>query len=173
MVVRCFTEYWKKGDVAVVDELGVNDLVFYYPHARRAARPRTGQENAHRIPEAFPDLSFDVAGNLIAGGGLCGRALGRRRHAYGPAFSDLPVGALPAASGKKIYFLGTKVYRIKKGKIAEELGRDEALTARQQLGRAPLSNIGQHASTIRVAGRGAYPIPHVFLPLLSSHCQIT
>ena len=31
MVVRCFTEYWKKGDVAVVDELGVNDLVFYYP----------------------------------------------------------------------------------------------------------------------------------------------
>jgi hypothetical protein len=68
MVVRCFTEYWKKGDVAVVDELGVNDLVFYYPHARRAARPRTGQENAHRIPEAFPDLSFDVAGNLIAGG---------------------------------------------------------------------------------------------------------
>ena len=59
----------------------------------------------------------------------------KRRHAYGPAFSDLPVGALPAASGKKIYFSETNVCRIKKGKIAEELGQEQALSARQQLSR--------------------------------------
>jgi hypothetical protein len=57
-----------------------------------------------------------------------------------------------AASGKKISFSGTNIYRMKKGKIAEELGQEQASSARQQLGRAPRSNIGKCASTIRVAG---------------------
>jgi hypothetical protein len=31
IVTRWFTEYWKKGNVAVVDELAADNLVFYYP----------------------------------------------------------------------------------------------------------------------------------------------
>jgi hypothetical protein len=37
----------------------------------------------------------------------------------GPAFDELPVGSLPAASGKQMRFTGTTVLRLKDGLIAE------------------------------------------------------
>jgi len=43
-------------------------------------------------------------------------------------------GSLPAASGRKMHFSGTTVLRVKNGKIAEEIGLDDGLTAMQQLG---------------------------------------
>ena len=52
----------------------------------------------------------------------------------GPAFGDLPVGALPANSGRKMKFTGTTVFKIVDGKIVEEIGEEGALTALQQLG---------------------------------------
>jgi predicted ester cyclase len=52
----------------------------------------------------------------------------------GPSFSDFLVGSLPAATGRKMRFTGTTVLRIKDGKIAEEIGLDDGLTALQQLG---------------------------------------
>jgi predicted ester cyclase len=58
----------------------------------------------------------------------------------GPAFKDLPVGSLPAASGRKMKFTGTTVFRIVNGKIAEEIGEEGALTALQQLGLVPAGN---------------------------------
>ena len=51
----------------------------------------------------------------------------------GPAFADLPVGALPAASGRQVRFTGTTVFRIENGKIVEEIGEEGALLALQQL----------------------------------------
>lgn len=82
-------------------------------------------------------LSFDVVGELIAeGDAVVGRWEGGGTHT-GPAFSDLPLGSLPAATGKKIQFSGTTVYRVKNGKIAEEIGEEDALTALQQLELVP------------------------------------
>ena len=52
----------------------------------------------------------------------------------GPAFSDFLAGSLPAASGRKMRFTGTTVLRVENGKIAEEIGLDDAVTALQQLG---------------------------------------
>lgn len=52
----------------------------------------------------------------------------------GAAFSDFPVGALPAATGRKMRFTGTSVLRVVDGKITEEVGLDDGLTALQQLG---------------------------------------
>ncbi len=43
----------------------------------------------------------------------------------------------PAATGRKIHFSGTTVYRIENGKVAEEVGQEGALTALQQLGLVP------------------------------------
>ena len=51
-----------------------------------------------------------------------------------PAFSDFLVGCLPAASGRKMRFTGTTVLRVENGKIAEEIGLDDGVTALQQLG---------------------------------------
>jgi hypothetical protein len=52
----------------------------------------------------------------------------------GPAFSDFLVGALPAATGRRMHFTGTTVPRIQNGKIAQEIGLDDGVTALTQLG---------------------------------------
>lgn len=76
--------------------------------------------------EAFPDLNFWGVGDLIAEGDyVVGRWDGGGTHT-GPAFQDLPVGSLPAKSGRKMKFTGTTVFRIENGKIVEEIG-EEAL----------------------------------------------
>jgi predicted ester cyclase len=41
---------------------------------------------------------------------------------------------LPAATGRKMRFTGTTVLKLKDGKIVEEIGLDDGLTALQQLG---------------------------------------
>ena len=74
--------------------------------------------------EAFPDVNLWGVGGLIAEGDyVFGRWDGGGTHT-GPAFSDLRVGSFPAGSGRKIRFTGTTIFRIKNGKIAEEIGEE-------------------------------------------------
>ncbi len=44
------------------------------------------------------------------------------------------MGSLPAATGRKMHFTGTTVLRIQNGKIAQEIGLDDGVTALTQLG---------------------------------------
>jgi predicted ester cyclase len=82
---------------------------------------------------AFPDLNFWGAADLIAEGDyVVGRWEGGGTHT-GPAFDDFIIGSLPAASGRKMRFSGTTVLRVENGKIAEEVGLDDGVTALQQL----------------------------------------
>jgi len=64
---------------------------------------------------------------------IVGRWVGGGTHT-GPAFSDFLHGALPAASGRTMRFTGTTVLRVEDGKIAEEIGLDDGVTALTQLG---------------------------------------
>ena len=83
---------------------------------------------------AFPDLAFGGAADLIAEGDhVVGRWIGGGTHT-GPAFADFVIGALPAASGRKMRFTGTTVIRVENGRIAEEIGLDDGVTALTQLG---------------------------------------
>ena len=51
-----------------------------------------------------------------------------------PAGPQSGRGAAPAATGRAMRFTGTTVLRIEGGKIVEEIGLDDGLTALQQLG---------------------------------------
>lgn len=135
VVERWFKEFWgNPWNPAVVDELGTPDVLVHYPmHG-----PRKGREVVKTMMtefrEAFPDLNFWGVGELIAEGDyVVGRWDGGGTHT-GPAFGDLPVGALPAASGRTMRFTGTTVFRIVDGKIAEEIGEEGAFNALTQLG---------------------------------------
>ena len=64
---------------------------------------------------------------------MVGRWKGGGTHT-GPAFSDFLIGPLPAATGRRMQFTGTTVLRIEIGKITEEIGLDDGVTALQQLG---------------------------------------
>ena len=135
IVGRWFTEFWgNPWNPKIVDELGAPDILLQYSlHA-----PRRGREDVKAFMigfrEAFPDLSFAGAADLIAEGDyVVGRWVGGGTHT-GPAFSDFLIGSLPAASGRKMRFTGTTVLRVENGRIAEEIGLDDGVTALTQLG---------------------------------------
>jgi predicted ester cyclase len=135
IVGRWFTEFWgHPWNSRVVDELAAPDMLLQYSlHA-----PRRGREDVKAFMvgfrAAFPDLSFAGAADLIAEGDyVVGRWVGGGTHT-GPAFSDFLAGSLPAASGRKMRFTGTTVLRVENGKIAEEIGLDDGVTALMQLG---------------------------------------
>jgi predicted ester cyclase len=135
IVGRWFTEFWGKTcNLAVVDELAAPDMLLRYSlHA-----PRRGRADIKAFMsgfrEAFPDLNFWGTADLIAEGEyVVGRWEGGGTHT-GPAFGDFLAGSLPPASGRNMRFTGVTVLRIENGKIAEEVGLDDGVTALQQLG---------------------------------------
>jgi predicted ester cyclase len=135
IVGRWFTEFWGATcNLSIVDELAASDMLLQYSlHA-----PRRGHEDIKAFMagfrEAFPDLNFWGTADLIAEGDyVVGRWEGGGTHT-GPAFSDFLIGSLPAATGRTMRFTGTTVLRIQNGKIVEEIGLDDGVTALQQLG---------------------------------------
>ena len=135
LVGRWFTHFWgEKCNLAIVDELAAPDMLLQYSlHA-----PRRGHQDIKAFMTgfraAFPDLNFWGAAELIAEGDyVVGRWEGGGTHT-GPAFTDFLIGSLPPATGRKMHFTGTTVLRIKNGRIAEETGLDDGVTALQQLG---------------------------------------
>src|SRR5215510_8059433 len=135
IVGRWFKEFWGNPcNLAVIDELAAPDMLLQYSlHA-----PRRGRDDIKRFMTgfraAFPDLEFGGAADLIAEGDyVVGQWKGGGTHT-GPAFSDFLIGSLPARSGRKMHFTGTTVLRIANGKVAEEIGLDDGVTALQQLG---------------------------------------
>jgi predicted ester cyclase len=135
IVGRWFTEFWgNPWNPKVIDELAAPDMLLQYSlHA-----PRRGRDDVRdfmtAFRAAFPDLAFGGAADLIAEGDyVVGRWIGGGTHT-GPAFDDFLAGALPAATGRKMRFTGTTVLRVANGKVAEEIGLDDGVTALTQLG---------------------------------------
>jgi predicted ester cyclase len=135
LIGRWFTEFWgPEVNLNIVDELAAPDMLLQYS----LHEPRRGHEDIKAFMtgfrEAFPDLNFWGTADLIAEGDyVVGRWEGGGTHT-GPAFRDFLIGSLPANSGRKMHFTGTTVLRIKDGKIAEEIGLDDGVTALTQLG---------------------------------------
>src|SRR3954470_19284889 len=134
IVGRWFTEFWGDNyNPAVVDDLASPDMLLQYSlHA-----PRRGHDDIKAFMAdfraAFPDLSFAGAAELIAEGDyVVGRWIGGGTHS-GPAFSDFLIGSLPDRTGRKMRFTGTTVLRLENGKIVEEIGLDDGVTALTQL----------------------------------------
>ena len=135
VVGRWFTEFWGKNcNLAVVDTLAAPDMLLKYS----LHEPRKGRDDIKAFiadfRAAFPDLNFWGTADLIAEGDyVVGQWEGGGTHT-GPAFRDFLIGALPAATGRKMHFTGTTVLKVINGKIAEEIGLDDGVTALTQLG---------------------------------------
>ena len=135
VVGRWFTEFWGKDvNLAVIDDIAAPDMLLKYS----LHEPRRGRADIKAFMTdfraAFPDLNFWGTADLIAEGDyVVGQWEGGGTHT-GPAFGDFLAGSLPAATGRKMHFTGTTVLRLKGGKIVEEIGLDDGLTAMTQLG---------------------------------------
>jgi predicted ester cyclase len=135
IVGRWFTAFWGKTcDLTIVDDLAAPDMLLQYSlHA-----PGRGRDAIKAFMTdfrtAFPDLHFWGTADLIAeGDSVVGRWEGGGTHT-GPAFRDFLLGALPAATGRQMHCTGMTVLRLQDGKIVEEIGLDDGVTALQQLG---------------------------------------
>jgi predicted ester cyclase len=100
--------------------------------------PRKGREDIKAFMTdfraAFPDLNFWGTADLIAEGDyVVGQWEGGGTHT-GPAFRDFLAGGLPANTGRKMHFTGVTVLKLRDGKIIEEIGLDDGVTALTQLG---------------------------------------
>ena len=134
IVGRWFTDFWGKTcNLGIVDELATPDMLLRYS----LHKPRRGRADIKAFMfgfrQAFPDLTFWGAADLIAEGDyVVGRWEGGGTHT-GPAFNDFLIGSLTAGTGRKMHFTGTTVLKLKDGKIVEEIGLDDGVTALQQL----------------------------------------
>jgi predicted ester cyclase len=134
-VGRWFTDFWGETcNLGIVDDLAAPDMLLQYS----LHKPRRGREDIKAFMAdfraAFPDMKFWGAADLIAEGDyVVGRWEGGGTHT-GPAFSDLLMGSLPQATGRKMRFTGTTVLKLEGGKIISEVGLDDGVSALTQLG---------------------------------------
>jgi len=135
IVGRWFTEFWGKDlNLAVIDEIAALDMLLKYS----LHEPRRGHDDIRAFMTdfraAFPDLHFWGTADLIAEGDyVVGQWEGGGTHT-GPAFADFLTGGLPAATGRRMRFTGTTVLKLRDGRIVEEIGLDDGVTALTQLG---------------------------------------
>jgi predicted ester cyclase len=135
IVGRWFTEFWGKScNLGVVDEIAAPGMLLKYS----LHEPRRGRDDIKAFitdfRAAFPDLNFWGTADLIAEGDyVIGQWEGGGTHT-GPAFSDFLAGSLPGSTGRKMHFTGVTVLKVQDGKIIEENGLDDGVTALTQLG---------------------------------------
>ena len=135
VVGRWFTEFWGKHvNLAVIEEIAAPNMLLRYS----LHEPRRGRDDIKAFMTdfraAFPDLNFRGTADLIAEGDyVVGQWEGGGTHT-GRAFNDFLIGGLPAATGRKMHFTGTTVLKVLDGKIVEEIGLDDGVTALTQLG---------------------------------------
>ena len=135
IVGRWFTEFWGKTvNLGVINDIAAPGMLLKYS----LHEPRRGRDDIRAFitdfRAAFPDLNFWGTADLIAEGDyVVGQWEGGGTHT-GPAFKDFLIGGLPAATGRKMHFTGTTVLKVVDGKIVEEIGLDDGVTALTQLG---------------------------------------
>jgi len=134
IVGRWFTDFWGKTcDLGVVDEIAAPDMLLKYS----LHEPRKGREDIKAFMTdfraAFPDLNFWGTADLIAEGDyVVGQWEGGGTHTGAP-FMDLLAGDMPRNTGRKMHFTGVTVLKLADGKIIEEIGLDDGVTALTQL----------------------------------------
>ncbi|HUN42719.1 MAG TPA: ester cyclase [Acetobacteraceae bacterium] len=135
VVGRWFTDFWGKTcNLDVVDKIAAPDMLLKYS----LHEPRKGRDDIKAFMTdfraAFPDLNFWGTADLMAEGDyVVGQWEGGGTHT-GPAFADFLAGGLPANTGRKMLFTGVTVLKLTDGKIVEEIGLDDGVTALTQLG---------------------------------------
>src|SRR3954454_2321740 len=138
VAARWFEDFWgPEFNVAIIDELAAPEIRFEYSlHAPCRGREQV-RKFATKFRAAFPDLNFWGTADLIAEGDyVVGQWEGGASHT-GVAFDDMPMGPLPAGSGKTMQFTGISVLKVENGLITEELGLDDGLTVIEQLDLIP------------------------------------
>lgn len=128
IVERWIEEGWRRGDVAVVDELHAPDFVDHDPGGRSPDNSGFKQGIAD-LYRAFPNLEANVEDVVVdlEAATVAVRWSARGAHT-GPYLGSPPTGGT-------IHFKGIEIVRIRDGRITERWGEWDGMDLLEQLGR--------------------------------------
>jgi steroid delta-isomerase-like uncharacterized protein len=128
-VVRRLHELWTTGDPDAATEVYAEDFVAHFP-ASGELPERRGVDGVRsgirRIKTAFPDWREDVDDMVTEGNRVVTRYTSRGTHRG--AFWGI------AASGRRVELPEISIFRVARGKVAEQWCAFDELTRMQQLG---------------------------------------
>src|SRR3954465_8446643 len=135
VVARWFAEFWgPDSNPGAIDAPAAPDTRSAHPRHPPLRGREQVREFARAFRAAFPDLGFEGTADLIAEGDyVVGQWKGGGTQP-GDAFDDIPLGSLPAGTGRRMQFTGMTVLKVEDGLITEEIGLDDGVTALKQLG---------------------------------------
>jgi steroid delta-isomerase-like uncharacterized protein len=121
IVSRWLDEFWNKGNVAIIDELGAPAVLMYYPLTGERRGRESLKQMIRQFRTGFPDASFSLTEDFIAEGD---KMVARWTGVATPkgAFGGIP------ATGKSATWTGISIFRFAEGKVAEEIGEEDALS---------------------------------------------
>jgi steroid delta-isomerase-like uncharacterized protein len=126
IIRRVVNEAFNTGNLAVIDQVGSENLCVYYPQANA---PLCGLEQAKRAfsrsRAAFPDAHFLIEDSIAAGDRVVIRWTGRATHTG--TFWGIP------PTGRLVTWSGVTIHRFVAGKIVEVWIHADALRLLQQL----------------------------------------
>jgi steroid delta-isomerase-like uncharacterized protein len=130
-IARRFLSAWNAGSESIVDDLAAPDLVVSYSHFPEPLRGAEAFKAALRQTHAcFPDLRIEADEVLPTPGGTVVRWRYRGTHRSGELFGVAPAGT-------PVEVQGISVYRIRDGRVHEEVGVVDNLGLMTQLREAP------------------------------------
>lgn len=128
-LARRFIGAWNVGGEHIVDELADPNLIVTYTHFPEPLRGREAFKQALRETHAFfPDLAIDAEEVLATVNGAVVRWAYTGTHQQGDLFGVRP-------EGTRVTVSGITVYRIRNGRITEEIGVVDNLGLMSQLQR--------------------------------------
>ena len=129
LVRRFYEEVWRKGNVAVADDVFARDYVRNDLRATEAAPGPEGQKQiARAFRAAFPDLTFDVEIVIAEGEYVAARWTASGTHTGRWGNLD--------ATGRFVTFSAVNIFRFERGRVAEIWNHRDDLGLQDQLGAA-------------------------------------
>jgi predicted ester cyclase len=133
-IVTAFVHATNKLELDKLDDMVVEDYVEHQPIPGQPPG-REGLKWAYRtFNEPFPDLVFDFADVLAEGDLIVGRGIGEGHNTA--SFMGIP------PTGKAVRWTGTRLFRLKDGKIVEGWINLDMMGLMQQLGVIPTPPAG-------------------------------
>lgn len=121
---------WNKGELALVDKVYGDNIVYRSPHEPMKVETREDYKQlVTKYRTAFPDLHFTVEDIVVEDGKIAVRWVFCGTHTGD--LDDIP------ATGKQVTVTGISIIRTEGTKVVEEIVSSDAMGFAQQLGLIP------------------------------------
>jgi steroid delta-isomerase-like uncharacterized protein len=140
VLVRRYNEAWSQGNLAALDEILAEEVLFGTEHVDREHIKQFVAD----VRSAFPDWHVTIEDMLADGDRVAIRETMGGTHRG--AWKDSPVGPL-APTGKQVTVTANVMYRIANNRIVQDVGEVDVLGMLQQLGAIPAPEQARQAGT--------------------------